>query len=208
MSYALIILKGDTPSIQLLESHWQEAALVICADGAASALLTYGKTPDIIIGDMDSITDCQLERFKTTKIMKVEDQDTTDGEKALNYCLRQNIRKASLLGGFGNRIDHSIYTIELIKKFHKKGLAITSFTESEKLYLINQTTSLKEKPGTRISIFPIFGDVNNISLQGFDYDLQHANFKFGEFSSISNRIKHSPATIRFSIGELLVISGY
>lgn len=207
-SYALIVLNGELPSLQLLESQWQNASLKICADGAAETLQAYGKNPDVIIGDMDSITNEQLVHFKSVKILKIVEQDTTDSEKALSYCLKHKINKVSLLGGFGGRIDHSLHTIELIKKFHRKGLSITSFTEFEKVYLIDQKTNLLDKPGTRVSIIPIFGDVSNVSLHGFDFDLQNVIFKFGDFSSVSNRIKSSPATINFSNGELLVILEY
>ena len=56
----LILANGEPPSQMLLARLAVEHELFIAVDGAADALLEIGHPPDIILGDMDSISDDAL----------------------------------------------------------------------------------------------------------------------------------------------------
>jgi len=202
---ALVVLNGDSPSFKLLEALWIHSDLVVCADGAAHLLFEYKKTPDVIIGDFDSISNHLLNRFQSVKLLKLDDQDTTDGEKALRYCVEQDIRVINIVGAFGDRLDHSLYNIELLKKLNNPDVLISCYTEDEKIYMLDNSIRLHEKPGTQISILPVFGRVLNVSTTGLEYEIEQMTLEFGCFSSISNRINRSPADIHITTGRLLVI---
>ena len=111
----------------------------------------------------------------------------------------------SILGLLGNRLDHTLYNVELIKKFTNVGLTISAYTESEEIFVADQSIELKAKPGTRISMSPIYGEVKDIQTDGFEFDLKDTSLKFGEVSSISNVFKQPVAQISFSTGQLLIL---
>lgn len=201
---ALIILNGTSPSISLLNRLWEKADFRICADGAAEALCLKKKRPDLIIGDFDSITASTRSYFQSVEQLHLPDQYTTDGEKALEQCLERNLSKVEILGLLGDRLDHTLYNLELVKKYTGRGLEITAYTESEKIFILDRSTEIYAEPGTRISISPILGNVEGVTIEGLEYDVQNTCFEFGSFSSISNTFKQSSASISFSSGRLLV----
>jgi thiamine pyrophosphokinase len=202
---ALIILNGAVPTKALLQELITSSDITICADGAAQAMVEYGLAPDIILGDLDSITEETRISLKNSEIIKIDDQESTDGEKAFQYCLEKGISEVLLAGGFGKRLDHSLYNLGLLKKFHEQGLTITCYSDHEKAMLIQGSVELNEKPGTSVSVIPIFGDAIGVKMEGFKFKLKKDNLQFGDYSSISNVIQLSKAKIALSIGYLLLI---
>ncbi len=204
-SEALVILNGEIPSRKLLDLLWQDATLTICADGAANALIDFKMAPDVIIGDFDSISKEYLDIFTDSVVIKIENQETTDGEKALSFCLDRGVTKVNMVGAFGKRLDHTLYNLELLKKFHDQGLKITCFTDKEKAFLIENSMLLTEESGTIVSIIPVFGTDPEVSLDGFQFNLKKKTLRFGKFSSISNSIQSPTAKIEITSGQALLI---
>ena len=50
----VILVNGEFPSHSLSIHKLNNAGTIICTDGSADKLLADGRTPDVIIGDMDS----------------------------------------------------------------------------------------------------------------------------------------------------------
>lgn len=201
---ALLILNGTSPTELLLEKLWNRFSFRICADGAADVLCVMKKKPDLILGDFDSITATTKAFFQSVEQLHLPDQYTTDGEKALDFCLKRQFRQVTILGLLGDRLDHTLYNLELIKKYTALGLEITAYTESEKLFVLEQSGEVAAEPGTRISISPVMGVAENVTTEGFEFDVQDVCFEFGRFSSISNSFRKPVARISFTSGQLLV----
>ncbi len=204
-SKALIILNGEIPKKSLLQKLMMENDIVVCADGAAKAMATYNLEPDMIIGDLDSITEETKKCFPNAKIKKIDDQETTDGEKALDYCIQNDYFNISLVGGFGKRLDHSLYNLGLLKKHKTPGILITCFSDTEKAMLLEESIILNEDPGTTISLIPIFGEAKGVQLEGFLYDLKKENLQFGDYCSMSNVTSSPTPKITIASGYLLLI---
>jgi thiamine pyrophosphokinase len=97
--------------------------VLICADGGGNLAISSGKIPDVLIGDLDSITEENLNRCRenNTKIKKYpREKDQTDLELALEYA--ETYLKAygtqedeiSLYAGAGKRLDHLLGNIALM----------------------------------------------------------------------------------------------
>lgn len=179
--------------------------LIVCADGAAKTMATYNLKPDIIIGDLDSITEKTKECFLNAKIIKIDDQETTDGEKAFDYCIEHEYFEISVVGGFGKRLDHSLYNLGLLRKYHRPGIIITCYSGTEKAVLVEESIVLDEDPGTTISLIPVFGDARGVRLEGFLYDLKKENLQFGDYCSMSNVTRSQNAKITIASGQLLLV---
>ncbi|MBU2514796.1 thiamine diphosphokinase [bacterium] len=206
MTNALILLNGSPPSLKLLLNCWRNKDLKICADGAANYLFQYKMIPDVIIGDFDSISSEAINYYKAVEQHKIEDQSTTDSEKAVNFCIDKNVLNINVLGAFGDRLDHSLYNLGLIKCFSEKNVTLCFTSETEKVYSITQSTTFHAPIGSRISLIPIFGKVEKVSSFGLEWNLTDANLEFGNLCSVSNKISESPATIEFESGHLLLIT--
>ena len=63
---------------------------IICIDNGYELASELNITPSVVIGDLDSVDISKVNQ--SVIIIKEEDQNTNDLEKALNYCLSKNIR--------------------------------------------------------------------------------------------------------------------
>ncbi|MGK0289914.1 MAG: thiamine pyrophosphokinase [bacterium] len=205
MKIALIILNGISPSQHLLFDLWQKTDFHICADGGANILAQYQLEPDYIVGDLDSISQETKNSFQhlPKKIINDPYDYRTDGEKAVQFCLNQGYKKIYILGADGNRTDHFLYNLGILRKFHTQA-KIAIFTNHEKLFVVQQQGIFFGKKGQTISFMPIFGDIKNVQTQGLLYPVEGKDFELGMFTSISNVFEEEKASIQFQDGLLLV----
>jgi len=87
-----------------------EKGHLVAVDGGANAL-PADLIPDIIIGDLDSLNN--QERLATqTRLVQVDDQNSTDLEKAIRYCLDHKFPQPFVCIGFiGGRFDQTLTTL-------------------------------------------------------------------------------------------------
>ncbi len=166
--------------------------------------------PDVVIGDFDSAgADIIGQIPNTIKVIKLNPiKDDTDIEAALNYAFEHTTGDIVILGGLGGRIDHSLGNIALLGM----GLAY-----NRKIYiqdLKNRLQMLKGQAeisfskegqyGKYISVFPYYGKVSGLSMNGFKYPLLDATIEGFNTLTVSNEIVAEAATISLKQGYLLV----
>jgi len=175
---------------------------IICVDGGANKIVGLNIQPNAIIGDFDSISKKLLTKYRNCKIIHSLDQNSTDLEKALQYAVSFHPKNIFIFGAIGNRIDHSLTNLNMLKKFHKHS-NIEIISNKAKLFYINKSISLSLPIGYIVSLFPI-GVVKNISLKGFKFPLQNEELEFGVRDGQSNLTIANKQEIIFDQGELLI----
>ncbi len=108
---AIILAQGAYPSHPYPLRLLHKAKMLVCADGAVNNL--RDKDPDIIVGDLDSLSEPMKERYASRLVMNA-DQNTNDLTKAVMYCHKQGIRTVTILGATGLREDHTLGNISLL----------------------------------------------------------------------------------------------
>lgn len=97
--------------------------LVLAADGGYRALCSLGYTPDLLLGDFDSLGDLPLPpdlpvlRFPARK-------DDTDTGLALRHGLDRGFRDFALYGCAGGRVDHLLANLQSMARVSRLGAAI------------------------------------------------------------------------------------
>lgn len=97
--------------------------LVLAADGGYRALYSLGYTPDLLLGDFDSLGDLPLPpdlpvlRFPARK-------DDTDTGLALRHGLDRGFRDFALYGCAGGRVDHLLANLQSMARISRLGAAI------------------------------------------------------------------------------------
>ena len=119
---AIILAAGDYPTAPEALAYLDSAEYVCCCDGAAQALIDHGRMPDAIVGDGDSLTPEQIERFGSL-YHRVTEQEYNDLTKATRYCIAQGYHDIVYLGATGKREDHTLANIALMA-FYKRELGI------------------------------------------------------------------------------------
>ena len=111
---AVIVCNGENPLQEDLKFYWEKSDLKVAADGGAIILKEYGFVPDRIIGDLDS---WDHHSFLDIPVIRVEEQNTNDADKAIRYCIEQGIEEIALLGAHGKRSDQFMANLEVLYKY-------------------------------------------------------------------------------------------
>jgi thiamine pyrophosphokinase len=198
---ALLICNGEPPSARLARKLASAADLVIAADGGANAARRFGIRPHVIIGDLDSIKPATRRFFLSSTIIQVKRQDNTDLEKGLDYLVSRRIRKVSIIGATGRRIDFTFGNMSVVWNYaHRMDIAFIGDGWIAKP--VQSGKRIKARPGTTISLIP-FGRCSGITLKGLRYPLTNATMKVGEIG-VSNVVKTSPFSITVRRGNMMM----
>ena len=126
MATAVIVGNGQFPKkeypLYLLES----ADYVVCCDGALNTYLRHFRgrnlrRPDVVVGDMDSLSKKTAERFRDIAV-KIDEQETNDQSKAFHYILEHfpDVDTIHILGATGKREDHTIGNLSLLMEYARE----------------------------------------------------------------------------------------
>ena len=165
---AVILANGEYPTHVLPLKMLEEAKFVICCDGAANEYISRGHTPDVIIGDGDSLLPEYKKRFSSI-ILQISDQETNDQTKAVHYLQSKGIRKIAIVGATGKREDHTLGNISLLMEYMKSGMEVRTVTDYGTFIPVSDTQSFASYPGQQVSIIN-FG-AKGLKAEGLFYPL-------------------------------------
>lgn len=148
---AVILANGEYPSHELPLKLLKEAEFVVCCDGAANEYISRGHTPDIIIGDGDSLSPENKIRFSGI-VHHIADQETNDQTKAVRFLQEKGFRRIAILGAAGKREDHTLGNISLLIDYMRSGMEVRTFTDYGVFMPIEGTQTFASHPGQQISI--------------------------------------------------------
>ena len=166
----IILADGAFPKNEKLLRILREADRVICCDGAAFKLIDFGREPDAIVGDMDSLSDELKFRFRD-RIFHSSDQETNDLTKAVRFCDSQNYQEIAILGATGMREDHTLGNISLLADYSKRMGDICLLTDYGRMDAIHESRNFACLPGQQISIFSLTPDTR-ITVHGLLYPIE------------------------------------
>ena len=173
-SKTIILANGEKPSHIIPIDILQNAEKIICCDGAISFLEQQNIMPHTIIGDCDSITIEQQEKYKSI-IHKDNNEAYNDLQKSIKYCMANKWEEIVILGASGWRDDHFLANIGILMHYGNK-ISLTMVTNYGIFTPINQTTIFESYQGQQISVFSFSPNVA-ITYYGLKYPVQNKKFK-------------------------------
>ena len=206
--HVAVVANGEFANEHRLGRALDEADTVIAADGGANWLVAYGRRPDVLVGDMDSVTAENLARLDEAGCRIVRhppDKDETDTELALIEAVSMGATRVTLLLALGGRIDHEIANILLLAMPQLANVETCIYDGCSSLYLIDQPTTIRGERGDTVSLIPIFGDAVGITTAGLEYPLRDESLRVGPARGVSNVLIASEATVTMKKGRLLVV---
>lgn len=148
---AVILANGEYPTHELPLRILSESAFIVCCDGAANEYIARGHTPDIIIGDGDSLSPDNKIRFAPI-ILQIADQETNDQTKAVQYLQSKGYRKIAIVGATGKREDHTLGNISLLIDYMKSGIEVRTFTDYGVFIPVKDSQTFASHAGQQVSI--------------------------------------------------------
>lgn len=204
---ALIVANGSIDNIDILKGIGQEYDFILAADGGTNHCIEASILPDIIIGDLDSISDeiLDISRKNNIPIEKFPaKKDSTDTELAIDYLIDRGYKDISLMGVIGSRMDHTLGNILLLNKLKENKVKGKIINDKNTIYLVEDEITLEKEEDSFVSIIPITNPGINISLKGFEYELKRRDVSFASTFCISNKIIKDRGMIKIHRGEALV----
>ena len=186
----VIVGNGEFPAHQIPLNHLKNAGTIICADGGADQLISYNLTPNAIVGDMDS-TKLRKDDFKGAWISS-PNQNRTDLQKTLDWCIANDLNGITVLGAMGNREDHSLGNLHVLAEFSRK-LKMKFVTNHAVIYSFKGKRTFSSLKAQQISIVAI-ENVKSISTVGLKYELNNEPFP-PACNGISNEAESDEFTI-------------
>ena len=176
---------------------------VIAADDGYSSLHSAGITPDLLIGDFDSLQwipkDIPQKAFPPEK-------DETDMELALTEGIARGYHTFYLYGASGGRADHTQANMQLLGYASRQGFACKMICPYYDVYTITDDT-LHLPPidsGIIVSVFCHGDRAEGITLEGLKYPLLHAVLTCDHPLGVSNEAIGDAIDITVEHGTLFV----
>ncbi len=199
---ALILCNGDPPSPRLMRRLARPAGTIVAADGGANAARACGVRPDVIIGDLDSITPATRRWFRSSRLIRVRRQDNTDLEKALDFLRRERVREVVIAGAAGRRLDFTLGNLS-VAFLYAGGMKMVFAGDGWQAFPLARRNRMQAPPGTTVSLIP-FSPCNGVTLRGLAYSLTGAALTGGAVA-VSNVVARSPFTVNVRSGRLLMV---
>lgn len=189
----------------------QEVDYLICADGGANYASLSGRLPDLLIGDLDSVTPeilkqcenagCSIKQFSCEK-------DETDLELALIYAEVQarlvNERDIWLYGATGKRIDHFMGNIALMLAYAQKGYRIRLVDPEHEIWILQSRECIKGTIGQELSLIAL-SEKAVVTTEGLYYPLTRGVLLQDSPRGISNVFVGEEVVIQVHSGWVLVV---
>lgn len=165
---AVIVAGGESPTATVPLDILHNAPYVVCCDGAADRYIATGHIPDAIVGDGDSISAENREKYAHL-LHIIAEQETNDQTKAVRFLMEQGKRRIAIVGATGLREDHTIGNISLLVEYARMGCDVCSFSDYGIFIPCNGTTIHKCHKGQQVSIFSI--TAKDLSAEGLRYPI-------------------------------------
>lgn len=191
---------------QIIESG--ERIFFIAADGGAIFLDELGYLPDVIIGDLDSLTEKKIKEYrsKDVKILRFPvEKDETDAELTLNYCQEKGLRDIIILGSMGGRFDQQLANVYLLEYAYRNGLNAVIKEPGIEVGIIKEKQIFRQKNNYSLSLIPLDKKVKGVYTSGFKYRLDGEELKRFKTRGISNKIVKRYASVLVEKGILLYV---
>lgn len=184
-------------------------AVIIAADGGVRHALALDLMPQVVIGDMDSVTPAELATCAAaggTIIRHAAAKNETDLELALLYAVEQGADWLRIVGALGDRLDQSLANILLLMLPELRHCDVRLVAGRQTAWLLSAGEhQLTGQPGDTLSLIPLGGDVSDVTTTGLVYPLRDEALYFGPARGISNVFAEATATVQSANGLLLAV---
>jgi thiamine pyrophosphokinase len=205
---AVIFTGGDIQDYSAIKRYLEGAELVICADSGVRHAFSMNIIPDIVVGDMDSISKRDLALIASKGIRKQTfpvEKDFTDTQLALETALTEGATNAVILAALGGRPDHSLANILQMIHFKRLGMDVRLVGEDWEMFLLDKDMEISGTKGDLLSLIPISPQVTGIETEGLYYPLREENLLIGATRGVSNVFVKDTAVVKLKDGLLVAV---
>ena len=179
-----------------------ENDLVIAADAGYLKIKELGFTPDLAVGDFDSLGEIPDD----TEIIKHPvKKDDTDALLAIKIGIERGFSEFHFYGCTGNRLDHTLGALQNLSFLAERGCRGYLFGEDFVATAIkNESLEFSEENRGNISVFAATSECE-ISIEGLLYTLENKKITYDFSLGVSNEFIGQKAKITVHKGTAILI---
>ncbi|KRA00372.1 thiamine pyrophosphokinase [Mesorhizobium sp. Root157] len=206
MSQFTILLGGDLVRTPVLDDQ-VAGTRVIAADSGIRHAELLGLTPELWVGDFDSVPKDLPPRLQSVPTRKFPaEKDKTDGELAIDIAREKGATSLILAGAFGGlRADHAFLHLALALRLAENGVSVLLTSGAQEgVPLLNRSAEFDYGEGTMFSIHG-FSDLAGLTVEGARWPLANVEVPFGSSLTISNAVA-GKLRIQLASGRALLVA--
>ena len=175
---------------------------IIAADGGWLACRKTGITPDLLLGDFDSLS--TQPDFPNILRVPVE-KDDTDTMLAVKTGLERGETEFHIYGGMGGRTDHTIANLQGLLYLADHGAWGWLYGDRERFTAIRDgSITLPARERGIVSVFCMGADAQGVTIEGGQYTVHDAVLTSSFPLGVSNHYVGNPVRVTVTRGSLLI----
>lgn len=205
---AVLFANGELKNEDWLRSYLREDDLLVAVDGGLNHLEAFGRTPALLIGDLDSVSPAQVERAQAAGVeirRYPPAKNETDLELTLLAAREMGYGEMVVVGALGGRLDQTLGNLSLLLLPQLEDCSVRFEDGVEEVFVIRQTAEIHGQPGDTVSLLPLWGEVRGVTTTHLAYPLKHETLFPEHTRGISNEMTASTASVTITSGRLLCI---
>jgi len=207
MHRVIIFANGDLPDLNKARALLRPDDFILCADGGTHHALALGSTPNLVIGDMDSIhkDDWQkLEKAGVSIELFPRDKNETDLELAITRAIEFQPKEIIIIAALGGRLDQTLANIALLADSRLSAFDVRLDDGMEEIFFCVNQAKVHGRSGDIVSLIPWGSPVYGIQTQNLKWPLNNETLYPEKTRGISNEMLSESASIEIESGLLLI----
>ena len=203
----IIFANGNLPNLEKARQLIRPDDFILCADGGTRHALALGLTPNVVIGDLDSVTEEERRKMKEIGVEVMEysrDKNETDLELAINHALTLNPSQILILAALGGRMDQTLANIALLSDLRLSTFDVRLTDGVEEIFFCRDQAEVEGRSGDIVSLLSWQGEVTGVFTENLRWHLHYETLYPDKTRVISNEMTSDVATVSITSGLLLI----
>lgn len=183
--------------------------MCIAADSGLDHAYDLGLRPEVVVGDLDSVSAGALARAERegTEIDRHPARKAkTDLELALDRAMAVVPDRIVVAGIGGGRLDHHLANLLLLADERFTGPDVDALVGTSWIGVVrSRMRTLRGSPDELVSLLPVHGNASGVTATGLGYPLAGAELAAGSTRGVSNYFEGFVATVVVTRGTLLAV---
>ncbi len=172
----IVVVTGAAPLDRRAVAAVPRDAVVIAADGGLDHARAAGVDPDVLVGDLDSISAIGLAwASEHAEVVRHPiDKAATDTELAIAHAATYAPARILLVAGQGDRLDHAVAALGALGAPALATVAsLEAWWGSDQLHVVHapHTVDLDVPRGTTFSVLAMHGQARGVTVSGARWPL-------------------------------------
>ena len=203
------IFTGGSIVPENISERREKGDMVIAADSGYLNALKMDFTPDVLVGDFDSLDKGKVD--KDVEIVELPpEKDVTDTQVACRIALESGADQIFLIGGLDGRLDHTLSNVAILRQLcEKRVYSYITDGQNRVRYIKNTNAIIVRSPFKYLSVLADDDVVKGVDIEGCKYPLKNAKIRKDHQFAVSNEIVGNCALVSVKKGGVFIIeSGY